>query len=258
MTAIFESIGKTILLFLDETGKVMLLFFDTIKWIFKKPSEKVNIFQQMVIIGNKSLGVITITSVSTGMILALQTGTALERKISGAANFLGGIVSLALTRELAPVLIGLVMAGKIGSAIAAEIGTMNVTEQIDALRTMGTNPVKYLAAPRFLAAILMLPILTIYADILGVLGGLFISINVFESSVSSFFESLNVYMNAMDVMKGLFKTVFFGAIISTVGCYKGFETSGGAEGVGKSTTNSVVISSMTILVVDYLLTWFLW
>ncbi|MEI7903944.1 MAG: ABC transporter permease [Candidatus Firestonebacteria bacterium] len=258
MTAIFEGIGRTLLAFLEESGKVTVLLGKTLYWTFKKPSEWKNIVAQMLAIGNKSLGVVAITSISTGMILALQTGTALERKISGSANFLGGIVSLALARELAPVLIGLVMAGKIGSAIAAEIGTMNVTEQIDALRTLGTNPIKYLAVPRFLAAILMLPLLTIAADILGIMGGLLISHNIFESSPSSFLESMNIYLNTLDVYKGLAKTISFGAIIAIIGCYKGFETSGGAEGVGKATTSSVVISSMLILVFDYLLTWFLW
>jgi len=254
----FEYIGKKVTMFLSEAGKITRLFGQVLFWTFKKPSEVKSIFEQMVIIGNKSLAVVTITSLSTGMILALQTGTAIERKISGAANMLGGIVSLALTRELAPVLIGLVMAGKIGSAITAEIGTMNVTEQVDALKTMATNPVKYLAVPRFLAAIFMLPLLTIYADLLGTLGGLFISLNIFDGTTGGYFESLNMYMRLDDVFKGLFKTVFFGAIIAVVGCQRGFETEGGAEGVGKSTTSSVVISSMLILVTDYILTAFLW
>ena len=135
---------------------------------------------------------------------------------------------------------------------------MNVTEQVDALKTMATNPVKYLAVPRFLAAIFMLPLLTIYADLLGTLGGLFISLNIFDGTTGGYFESLNMYMRLDDVFKGLFKTVFFGAIIAVVGCQRGFETEGGAEGVGKSTTNSVVISSMLILVTDYILTAFLW
>jgi phospholipid/cholesterol/gamma-HCH transport system permease protein len=258
MIRAFEAIGREILAFLEEAGRITVLLRDTVYWVFRKPSEWKSIIQQMHIIGNKSLGVVIITSVSTGMILALQTGTALERKISGSANFLGGIVSLALARELAPVLIGLVMAGKIGSAITAEIGTMNVTEQIDALRTLGTNPVKYLVVPRFVAALFMLPLLTVTADVLGIMGGMLISGNVFESSPSSFFESMNIYLNTADVYKGLLKTVSFGGIIAIIGCYKGFTTSGGAEGVGKSTTSSVVVSSMLILVFDYLLTWFLW
>ncbi|MCX5776844.1 MAG: ABC transporter permease [Candidatus Firestonebacteria bacterium] len=254
----FEYIGRKVTGFLFEAGRLTLLFGQVFYWTFKKPSEIKSVFEQMVIIGNKSLAVVTITSLSTGMILALQTGTAIERKISGAANMLGGIVSLALTRELAPVLIGLVMAGKIGSAIAAEIGTMAVTEQVDALKTMATNPVKYLAVPRFIAALVMLPVLTIYADLLGTLGGLFISLNIFDGTSGGYFESLNMYMRLDDVFKGIFKTVFFGAIIAVVGCHKGFETEGGAEGVGKSTTASVVISSMLILVTDYILTAFLW
>ena len=258
MTKLFESIGRKILILLEESGKITMLLGQTFYQVFRKPSEWKSTFHQMVVIGNNSLGVITITSLSTGMILALQTGSALERKISGSAAFLGGIVSLALARELAPVLIGLVMAGKIGSAIAAEIGTMNVTEQVDALRTMGTNPVKYLVVPRFLAALVMLPVLTVYADLLGILGGMFISVSSFDGSSGSFFESMNMYLRVSDVFKGLFKTIFFGGIIAAIGCYKGFETQGGAEGVGKSTTSSVVVSSMLILTADYLLTWFLW
>ena len=258
MVKIFEIIGKNVIRFFEETGRMLLLFLKIFYWMFKKPSEWKSITQQMTIIGVKSFIVITITSLSTGMILALQTGAALERKISGSALFLGGIVSLSLVRELAPVLTGLVMAGKIGSAIAAELGTMNVTEQIDALDTMATNPVKYLAVPRFLACIFMLPALTIYANLLGILGGLFISTNVFDVSINTFLEGMTSYLTADDIYKGLLKTVFFGAIISTVGCHKGFETSGGAEGVGKATTSSVVISSMLILIADYMLTAFLW
>lgn len=255
---LFEAIGKSVLEFFNEAGRIFLLFLKIFYWMFKKPSEIKNIIAQMTVIGVNSFMVITITSLSTGMILALQTGTALERKISGSALFLGGIVSLSLVRELAPVLTGLVMAGKIGSAIAAELGTMNVTEQIDALDTMATNPVKYLAVPRFLACIFMLPALTIYANLLGILGGLFISTNVFNVGVNTFLEGMNFYLTTDDMYKGLLKTVVFGAIISTVGCHKGFETTGGAEGVGKSTTSSVVISSMLILVADYILTAFLW
>ena len=258
MGKLFELIGKDIIIFFTEAGKITILFFRIFYWMFKKPSEAKSIFQQMVIIGVNSFLVITITSLSTGMIMALQTGTSLERKISGSALFLGGIVSLALTRELAPVLAALIIAGKIGSAIAAEIGTMNVTEQIDALHTMATSPVKYLAVPRFLACVFMLPVLTIYSDFLGILGGLFISVNTFDVSYNTFVEGISFYLTTGDILKGLLKTVFFGAIIATVGCYKGFETSGGAEGVGKSTTSSVVISSMLILVADYILTAFLW
>jgi len=254
----FAYIGKKVLLFLSEAGKLASLFGQIIRLSFQKPFDGKMVLQQMILIGNKSFGVVTITSISTGMILALQTGTALERKISGAANMLGGVVSLALTRELAPVLIGLVMAGKIGSAIAAEIGTMEVTEQVDALKTMAANPVKYLGVPRFLAAILMLPVLTIYADVLGTFGGLVVSLNTFEGTSAGFLESLTSYLLTGDVYKGLFKTVFFGAIIAVVGCQRGFETEGGAEGVGKATTSSVVISSMLILVTDYILTAFLW
>jgi len=258
MKKTFDYIGKKVLTFLTQAGKIASLFLQVVSWTFKKPFDLKLILQQMVIIGNKSFAVVTITSISTGMILALQTGSALERKISGASNMLGGIVSLALTRELAPVLIGLVMAGKIGSAIAAEIGTMAVTEQVDALKTMATNPVKYLAVPRFLAAIVMLPVLTVYADILGTFGGLIVSLNTFEGTSGGFMESVTSYVLSGDIYKGLFKTVFFGAIIAVVGCQRGFETEGGAEGVGKSTTSSVVISSMLILVADYILTAFLW
>ncbi|MEI6846040.1 MAG: ABC transporter permease, partial [Candidatus Firestonebacteria bacterium] len=130
--------------------------------------------------------------------------------------------------------------------------------QVDALKTMAANPVKYLGVPRFLAAILMLPVLTIYADVLGTFGGLVVSLNTFEGTSAGFLESLTSYLLTGDVYKGLFKTVFFGAIIAVVGCQRGFETEGGAEGVGKATTSSVVISSMLILVTDYILTAFLW
>jgi phospholipid/cholesterol/gamma-HCH transport system permease protein len=258
MVKIFETIGNSVLKFFTEAGKISILFVKIFYWMFKKPSEWKNIIHQMVIVGVNSFVVITITSLSTGMVLALQTGSALERKISGSALFLGGIVSLSLVRELAPVLAGIIIAGRIGSAIAAEIGTMNVTEQIDALYTMATSPIKYLAVPRFLSCVIMLPVLTIYSNLIGILGGLFISMNIFGVSANTFIEGINFYLSVDDIFKGLFKTLFFGAIIATVGCYKGFETVGGAEGVGKSTTSSVVISSMLILVADYILTAFLW
>ncbi len=211
----------------------------------------------MVHIGYNSIPVVLITSLFTGMVFALQTGLSLEVKLKGTSQFVGGILILALVRELSPVLTALIISGRIGSSIAAEIGTMQVTEQIDALKTLGTNPVQYLAVPRFLALTFMMPCLVILSDIVGWLGGAIVSVTELEVPFMTFYYNSRDVLRMGDVVSGLIKSSFFGMIISTIGCYKGFSTRGGAEGVGKSTINSVVLASMLILISDYFLTSFL-
>jgi phospholipid/cholesterol/gamma-HCH transport system permease protein len=249
-----ESIGRHILMFFELVGGLAELTLQTIKWIFRPPSERKNIAAQMVRIGVESLPVAMLISTFIGMVLALQTAIVVEGKIKGFSRFIGATVSIAMVRELGPVITAFVVAGRIGSAIAAEIGTMKVTEQIDALETMATSPIKYLTVPRFVAGVLMMPFLTAMADLVGTLGGLFVSVYVLKNSYTVYLDNVKMYLNMFDIFSGLFKTLFFGGIITLVGCYKGFRTSGGAEGVGRAATESVVMSFILIVISDYILT----
>jgi len=219
-----------------------------------RPLEVRETFEQMVLAGVTSIPVSLVTAMFTGMVMALQMGLTLERKMSGISQYLGGMVSVTMLRELGPVLTGLIVTGRVGSAIAAEIGTMKVTEQVDALETLATNPVKYLVVPRAVALVCMMPVLTMFADAIGVLGGCLVARFRFEQSITMYMGNALQLVVLSDLFSGLTKSLFFGLIIATVSCYKGFGTSGGAEGVGRATTSAVVISSMGILVSDYFLT----
>lgn len=210
--------------------------------------------EQMVAAGVRSIPVALVTAMFTGMVLALQTGLTLERKMAGISSYLGGMVALSMLRELGPVLTALIVTGRAGSAMAAELGTMRVTEQIDALQTLATNPVKYLVLPRLAAMIAMLPVLTLFADAIGVFGGFLVANFRFEQSWSLYADNALSMVRLDDLFSGLFKSFFFAFIIATVSCHKGFTTAGGAEGVGRSTTSAVVTSSMAILIGDYVLT----
>jgi len=251
---IFEIIGKKIIDALMFLGHLYSFFFKTVIAIFKPPFSLNEIFSQIVKIGYNSIPVVLITAFFTGMVLALQSGHMLDTKIDRVSKLMGGLVATSMVRELGPVLTGLIVTGKTGSSMAAEIGTMKVTEQIDALRTLATDPIQYLAVPRFLASIVMLPALTLIADIVGILGGAVITVFTLNHTLSDFMEYMQNYVGMGDVIGGVIKASVFGAIISIVSCAYGFATSGGAEGVGKSTTSAVVISSMGILISDYFLT----
>jgi phospholipid/cholesterol/gamma-HCH transport system permease protein len=195
--------------------------------------------------------VVVITALFTGMVLALQTYTGFKR--FGAQSLVGTVVGLSMTREMGPVLTALIVAGRAGAAMAAELGTMRVTEQIDALETLATDPVKYLVVPRFLAGITMLPALAVLTDLIGIFGGYMITVGVFDTSSTSYWRRTWDFLQMSDVYNGLVKAFFFGAFISIISCYKGFYTTGGAEGVGKATTGAVVLSMMSILIGDYFL-----
>lgn len=246
-----ERLGKIIIDFSEELGRIFLLLFATLKQIFLPPVEARNIFKQMLEIGVKSLPVVIVTAIFTGMVFALQTYTGFKR--FGAEALVGTVVALSMTRELGPVLTSLIVSGRAGAAMAAELGTMRVTEQIDALETLATNPVKYLVVPRFIAGLIMLPALTICADIIGIVGGYVVTVGLFEASSVVYWKRTWDFLEPSDIYNGLIKACFFGAAISLISCYKGFYTSGGAEGVGKATTGAVVLSSMTILISDYFL-----
>jgi len=252
MFGLFDIIGFWIMRFLDESGRVMILFLKTVHFIFRPPFDLRNILKQVEYVGIKSVPVVLITGAFTGMVLALQSYTGFKR--FNAEAFVGTVVALSMTRELGPVLSGLMVSGRVGSAMAAELGTMQVTEQIDALYTLAINPIKYLVVPRFLASLIVMPILTAFADVVGILGGYLISVILLGSNPTIYIRRTYDYLDLEDVYIGLFKACIFGMIIATIGCYQGINTRGGAEGVGKGTTNAVVISSLLVLVANYFIT----
>jgi len=241
-------IGRQTLTFFAYLGGLSILALETTFWIFVPPIKKERIFEQAKQIGLDSLFIVSLVAFFTGMILALQTAY-LMKKLSSEI-YIASIIALSLTRELGPVLTALIVAGRSGAAITAEIGTMTVTEQVDALKTLATNPVKYLVVPRFLALTLMLPVLTIYADLIGIFGGYLIGVNRLSISPSMYMATTFDTLVNKDIVTGLIKTVFFGMIISLVACYEGLNVEGGAEGVGKSTTKSVVTTFIFIIVAD--------
>ena len=252
---LFRWIGIYAIRFVKETGKIMILFVQTLGWILRPPLEGREILKQMERVGVQSLPVVTITAAFTGMVLALQSFTGFKR--FGAETMVGTVVALSMTRELGPVLTGLMVSGRMGSAMAAELGTMRVTEQIDALYTLATNPIQYLIVPRFLAATIMLPILVIFADVIGILGGYLVSVQILRTNPTLYIRRTWDFLQLNDVYSGLVKAIFFGMIIATISCYQGFSTEGGAEGVGRATTKSVVLSSLIILISNYFITAFL-
>lgn len=212
-------------------------------------------FKQIVQIGYYSLPVVGLTAIFSGAVLALQSYSGFSR--FNAESTIATVVVLSITRELGPVLAGLMVAGRVGASMAAEIGTMKVTEQIDALKTLSTNPFKYLFAPRVLGGIIMLPFLVLIADIIGVMGGYLVSVYSLGFSAGPYLSNTFKYLEAIDVISGLVKAGFFGFIIAVMGCYFGYNSNRGAEGVGIATTNAVVSSSILILLTNYIITgWF--
>ncbi|MDA8169765.1 MAG: ABC transporter permease [Nitrospiraceae bacterium] len=245
-------LGGIILRFTETTGRVLLLLLQVIKMMLIPPLEIRNTFKQALEIGVRSVPVVLVTAVFTGMVLALQTYTGFKR--FGAEALVGSVVALSMTREMGPVLTGLIVAGRAGAAMAAELGTMRVTEQIDALETLATDPVKYLIVPRFISGLVVMPMLTVVADMIGILGGYAIAVWYYHTSSILYWKRAWDYLELSDLYGGLIKASFFGGMIALICCYEGFYTEGGAEGVGKATTGAVVISFMTILISDYFLT----
>ena len=235
-----------------QVGGMTLLSLQSIYLSLTPPYQVRPVLYQMDQIGIKSLFIVSITALFTGLVLGLQTMFALPR--FGAKSYLGAVVSLSVVREMGPVLTALVVGGRVGSGMAAELGSMAVTEQVDAMRAMGDNPIKRLVVPRMLACVIVLPLLTVVADVLGIVGGLVISLTEIERSFYLYFNVVLANLVISDVVSGLAKTVFFGFIIAIVGCYQGLSTRGGTQGVGLSTTLSVVTSFILILVADFFLT----
>ena len=210
------------------------------------------VLRQMVEIGYFSLPVVGLTALFAGMVLALQSYTGFAR--FSAEGVIANVVVLSITRELGPVLAGLMVAGRIGAAMAAEIGTMRVTEQVDALTTLSTNPMNYLVAPRLIAGLTMMPFLVLVADVIGVFGGYLVSIYKLGFNASTYLQRTWDFLEAEDVISGLVKAAVFGFIITLMGCYHGYHSRGGAQGVGAATTNAVVSACILILCFDYILT----
>ncbi len=251
-----ERLGDKVFLLLTEMGKVLLFLGQTLRWTFSSPFYVKNVLRQMEVIGVNSVPVVLTTAISTGMVLALQSYTGFKR--FGAESLIGAVVSLSMTRELGPVLTGLMVAGRAGASMAAELGTMKVTEQIDALTTLATNPMKYLVVPRFVASTVMMFFLTVLGMMIGVTGGYFVGVKVLGTNPTTYYNQSINNTEVTDIWYGLVKALVFGAVVGLIGCYKGFTTEGGAEGVGKATTGAVVISCMLILILDYFLSALLW
>jgi phospholipid/cholesterol/gamma-HCH transport system permease protein len=247
-----QTIGASILGFFQSIGALSLFVAKAVSSCFTPPWYPRLIIRQFIDIGYYSLPVVGMTAIFTGMVLALQSYTGFAR--FNAESAIAGVVVLSITRELAPVLAGVMVAGRIGASIAAEIGTMRVTEQIDALTTLSVNPYNYLIAPRIIAGTLMLPALVLIADIIGVYGGYLVSIYTLGFSEGSYLTQTWKILETMDVVSGLVKAAVFGFIVTTMGCYHGFNSGRGAQGVGTATTYAVVSASILILIFNFLIT----
>ncbi|MFQ5848758.1 MAG: MlaE family ABC transporter permease [Candidatus Methylomirabilales bacterium] len=252
----FLTLGGRTTELLEQLGDVALLSGRTLYYTLKPPYELRTLVQQMDHIGVKSISICGIAAVFTGLVLALQTTYGLAR--FGAKAYVGIVVSLSMVRELGPVLTALLVGGRVGSGMTAELGAMKVTEQIDAMRALGANHIKKLVVPRVLSAMLVLPLLTVLADALGILGGMVISQYEFHVDAHLYMSTIWQNLALADLLSGLGKTVFFGFLIGIVGCYNGLEVSGGTEGLGRATTATVVTSAILILISDFFLTKFFW
>lgn len=233
-------------------GGLSDLAVQTIQQAIRGPLERDIIMAQFDAIGVSSMSIVAITSLFIGMVLALQTAYSLEE--FGGALFIGKVVSLSLVRELAPVLMSLMVGGRVGAGITAEIGTMKVTEQIDALRALATNPVRKLVVPKVIATTVTLPLLTVLANFIGIFGGLVIAVGSLHLTANFYIRSVVETVKYNDLASGIGKTFFFGFAIGLIACFNGLRTSGGADGVGRSTTATVVTASITVLIMDFFLT----
>lgn len=249
LQTVCNDLGKMVLQGCANAGRMMLLFTDTLKRVNKADWRET--VRQMAKLGADSLPIVLMTILFTGMVFSVQTAKEFVR--FGAASSVGGIVAIAMSRELVPVLTGVVIAGRIGAAIAAEIGTMKVTEQIDALKVMATNPITYLVVPRFLAIILMMPILIVFANTIGNIGGWLVSHYYAGIGTFTYVNSVKMFAVPFDMVGGMIKSAVFGGIIAIVACHKGLNARQGAEGVGVATTDSVVLAIVLIFITNYFL-----
>jgi len=249
MSDLLKRLWQNLLGLVSQFGGVLLLFLDIVRTIFTCRPRMGETVEQLYKIGWQSQAVVVITGAFTGMVFAVQTGLQFHKVKMDTA--VGPVVAIAMLRELAPVLTGLMVAGRVGAAIAAELGTMKVTEQLDALRSMGTSPTDYLAAPRFCALVLGLPMLTAEAMACGIGAGFLVAVHMLNIDPAYYWYNMLKFTAVKDVMAGLIKSVFFAVFIALIACHKGFNAEEGAEGVGRATTQAVVVSSLTILIANF-------
>ena len=252
MSTLLDRVGRVFLRLFEQTGLWFKMLWRTIIWAGRPPFDVTEWFRQMVRVGVHSIPVVFLTTMFTGMVMALQTYNGFHRV--HAENFVGSAVALAMLRELSPVLVGLMVAGRVGSSMAAEIGTMRVTEQIDALKSLATDPVQYLFVPRVASGIVMLPLLVVLGDALGIGGGYLVAVKLMGSNPVIYQQNTYAFLTMNDIWSGLIKAAAFGLILTLTGCVRGYYTTGGAEGVGRSTTTAVVSASLIILLTDFFLT----
>ena len=245
-----EHVGREFMSLTQALGSAALMLKSVFFWFFRSRLEVHETVKQCVKIGVDSVTVTALTSFFTGMVLSLQTGHS-SKNLFNEPLYIGTMVAFTMLKELGPVLTSVVVAGRAGAVVTAEIGTMAVTEQIDALYTLGTNPTRYLLVPRYIAFMVMLPLLTVLADFLGVAGGALVGVVRLDIPASVFMGDIYTYLDVADFMHGFLKTFAFAFMVATVSCYKGMHTRGGAEGVGKSTTEAVVTSMVLVMVLDY-------
>jgi phospholipid/cholesterol/gamma-HCH transport system permease protein len=237
--------------FFSAVGEATLLTLQAVWFLIKKPPKFEHFFKQLSFIGSETLPVVLVTSFFSGGVIVVETYSTFHR--FNAEYLLGAVVAISMARELGPVLTALMVVARVGSAMTAQIGTMKITEQIDALRVLAVNPVRYLISPRLLAAVMALPLLSIISDVVGIFGGWFVAVKIYGVNDYLFWQKMKDIVELYDFIGGLYKATVFGFLIAAVSCYFGFATKGGAEGVGRATTASVVTSAMLVLIVDYFL-----
>lgn len=236
----------------EPVGEFGIMTAQVFRDIFKREIKAKDLFKQVVLIGNNSLLIVFLTAIFTGMVMALQTAYGLQR--FGAKMYVGNIVALAQVRELGPVLTAIMLCGRVGAGIAAELASMVVTEQVDAIKALGANPIRKLVSPRVLAAIIVVPLITVLADIIGIAGGALVATLELNITWHSYLRSVITFVTIKDVVDGLIKASVFGFMLVSIACYKGLHARGGTEGVGMATTEAVVTSSILILISDFFLT----
>ena len=241
-------------LFFEQLGEVGLVLAKTLRNLFTRRLERKIFLYQLEEVGVRSFPVISLTAAFGGLVFGLQTYVGFHRYIGqGSEAYAGPVISLGLAKELIPLLVGLMVAGRVGSSMAAEIGTMKITEQIDALFSLGADPNRYLVVPRTLASVIMLPVLTLYGDFIGIFFGFFYNVIVMGVNGTVYVRNTLQYLELWDIASGMLKAAVFGAVIAVIGCWQGLKTRGGAEGVGRATTATVVLSSITILILNFFL-----
>lgn len=249
--AVTEYIAKSVGFSLSEIGAVFILLMAAVKRIPQAAKQRYLALEQMQRIGIGSLPLVLVTSVFTGGVAAVQAAYQFQNYVP--MRYLGTVIGKSVVIELGPVLTALVVGGRVGASIAAELGTMKVTEQIDALETLAIDPIRYLVSPRLLAGVIMLPVITIFADFIAIIGGYAVAVIGLDVSSHVYWTGFKLFLHVGDVSSGLIKAIFFGVIIAMMGCYHGLRTQGGAEGVGIATTKAVVSSCLLILITDYIL-----